>query len=414
MEPGTAEETQLDRAEQLSDALQRLDTFLVTNHFAVLKISQAHDAYASAPLRLHFPKLLKVDGLPVAPAVFSSDLHMLSAVFARLRDDSPCKAPAVSPNPEYRKYWVHPKQIMRVILTCLRYTQVTTARLTAGSPGSSSASGMGAPSVCPVESVYYDNQELESYHSIVAPHVQRSIRITLPEPFLVRVRWYDRNRSALYVSRSCPEAEGAAATGKRLFTGFAVPHKAFPLFLAGGCTTPQFQQEAAGLGARPPSLAAMEAVHSAIAANDLWPLLKTTFMRMSFALPGDRRVALNFDCNVAFQTQWNVAPGHWCSDVPAKESHVHFPYACLEVKTERVAVPPIWLHRLLRSEVCGCACMAEQQERGVLCPCMTNSDDPCTTACMQLRHVPLVFACTGQVGRVLALHIRQLWMPSGR
>ncbi|KAF8068248.1 yippee-like protein [Scenedesmus sp. PABB004] len=276
------------------------------------------------------------------------------------------------------KYWVAPRQVLRLKLALLRHLPLLVygaadpaARGDAGSAAALRAGCAGVTSL--VSSVYFDSPALDVYHTRLARDDGAR---------LVRLRFYGpaRRREGAALA---PERASLAASQVPAFLSGALPggelSKAKEALLREaaaflvewrqarapqGCAAGP-RRAAPGRGAWAHTPAAAPAARPRAAPLIEWrqaPALRTEYLRTAWQRYDSNSVRLSLDEHMLLLRERGAAaaagagarPGDWCApleaaaELPAGDA-VRFPYGVLEVKLQEDAPP--WVAELLDSGV---------------------------------------------------------------
>eukprot|EP00667_Euglena_gracilis_P003061 EG_transcript_3072 len=332
----------LQKANQMGEEFVRLSSFVAINKLGIDKIIKKHDKHAAMLFRDVFPFFLQERAL-LHTHFFDAQILTLSDFFAKLRGEVVDKNIAVGTNFERQsiKYWVHPQDAMTVIMIIIQHLPVYSFK-------PSEAKGeFRRKCISDIKSTYYDNEKLYMYHERMKREEGAS---------LIRIRWYDNKDTDLFVERKIHH-EGwvqDSSTKER----FVLPSRKIDSFIAGEYPVEAFVEDLK----KKPKVNAETVAHQQelftevqrrFAKYDLFPSVRTHYLRMAFQIPGDATVRVSLDLDVEMSTEWLCPAGHWRSERPDGELTYHFPYAIMEVKLQGSGDQiPDWIKDLMNCKFC--------------------------------------------------------------
>jgi SPX domain protein involved in polyphosphate accumulation len=250
------------------------------------------------------------------------------------------------------KYWVHPDNLVPLKLAILRYLPVLVFNPDKEYEPKDSA----------ITSIYFDNEDLELY-------LGRLEKVEGAEA--VRLRWYgDTDSKTIFVERK---------THREDWTGEKSVKSRFPLkehlvnaFLRGEYTVDAEFQQLVKKGKKTQAevdamIQLANEVQYSILTKKLRPVMRSFYNRTAFQLPGDARVRISLDTELALIREDNWDGGirsgdnwrrtdmgidHPFDQVSADDKEL-FKYGVLEVKiqTQYGQQPPEWITKLVKSHL---------------------------------------------------------------
>ncbi|ODV89059.1 hypothetical protein CANCADRAFT_133363 [Tortispora caseinolytica NRRL Y-17796] len=250
------------------------------------------------------------------------------------------------------KYWVHPDNITEVKLIILKHLPVLVFNASKEFEREDSA----------ISSIYFDNADLDLYKG----------RLEKTEGAeAIRLRWYGGMGSdQIFVERKTHREDWTGE--KSVKARFALKEKNVNAFLKGEYTVQQAFEKMRNEGKK--SLKEIEKleqlareVQYRVISKRLKPSVRSFYNRTAFQLPGDARVRISLDTELAMirEDSWDGhrrAGKNWRRmdigvDYPfsqLRDSEItRFPYAILEVKlqTQMGQEPPEWVRDLVASHL---------------------------------------------------------------
>jgi len=353
----------VDRTEEeissIADEINQLANFVRLNYSAFIKLIKKHDKHSGFTLKPMF--MVRLNAKPFYRTNFDELLIRLSRLYEVVRQGGAAElydaggthvAAGGTQNFERQttKYWVHPENVMDLKLYVLRHLPV----LVYNAKDSDQA-------VEPtVSSVYLDNESFDLYQG----------RLEKTEGAeSVRLRWYGSTQNPeIFVERKTHHEDWTGESSIK--ARFPIKEKNVNAFLSGEYTVDQLVSKYRKRGTKSEAeiarleQLAQEIQHSIIT-KDLKPVLRTSYSRMAFQLPGDARVRISLDTELCMIREDNSdqerSGSNWrrpdigtfpFSGVPDSDI-VRFPYAVLEVKlqTKQGTQPPSWIDKLIQSHL---------------------------------------------------------------
>ena len=195
----------LAAAHKVGEEFVRLKSYVAVNRLALDKIVKKHDKHAPLTFKQVFPKFFDTRKL-IDITFFDAQILALSDFYAKLRGENVDKNIAIGTNFERQsiKYWVHPEDMMTVIMIIVQNLPVYSFK-------PEDDSSFKRKCISDIKSTYYDNEQLYMYHTRISREEGAS---------LIRIRWYDDKDETLFVERKIHH-EGWIEDG-RCCNGFCV------------------------------------------------------------------------------------------------------------------------------------------------------------------------------------------------
>ncbi|EKG11292.1 hypothetical protein MPH_11637 [Macrophomina phaseolina MS6] len=355
-----SEETQPGEEERkrvLRDVLKELDTitkevselerYSRINYTGFLKAAKKHDRKRGHSYRVRPLLQVRLAALPFNKEDYSPLLIRLSAMYSFVRQNlegkekremSFSEGPTAGEDFTSYKFWVHPENLLEVKTVILRRLPV----LVYNPKTSKVAEGTQRDPT--ITSIYFDNHRFSLYTSKVGHE---------PNASSLRLRWYGQlGEKPEIVLEKKTIKEGDSSEELR----FPIKEKYIESFIRGeykmeksidklkrtvGEDSPEVQQ----------LQKSVDAIQSFIREQDLQPVLRANYTRTAFQIPGDNRVRISLDTNLALIREDAIDvdrpcrdPDNWHrSDIDSAEMEYpfneirkgeisRFPFALLEIK----------------------------------------------------------------------------------
>ncbi|KIY44049.1 SPX-domain-containing protein [Fistulina hepatica ATCC 64428] len=250
------------------------------------------------------------------------------------------------------KYWVHPDNLVPLKLAILRHLPVLVFDSEKEFEAKDSA----------ITSIYFDNEDLELY-------LGRLEKTEGAEA--IRLRWYgDVDNKTIFVERKTHREDWTGE--KSVKARFPIKEHLVNAFLRGEYTVDAEFQELVKKGKKTQQdvdsmIQLANEVQYSILTRKLQPVMRSFYNRTAFQLPGDARVRISLDTELALirEDDWDgrVRSGNnWRREdvsidfpferVPPEDKEI-FKYGVLEVKlqTQLGQQPPKWVMELVQSHL---------------------------------------------------------------
>lgn len=320
----------------------RLEKYVNLNFMGFVKILKKHDKHLPNPCRAFYTSRLHEQSW--VRGDYSDVMVSMSRIYSKLRKD---KVVEESDDAKQnfvrstRKYWVHTEDISAVKYTVLQHLPVF---LQAGMNGESDSQL--------TTSIYVDNYAMELYKG----RLEKS-----PGAIALRFRWYgSKPAETVYVERKTHREKwmGEMSVKER----FTVKEPQVMELLRG---TFDLNAETVKLRAKNKKeddiaeyqLLATE-IAQAIQSKQLFPTMRTQYMRTAFQIPFDPSVRISLDTNLTMineRTSEILAGERWFRDpnkatIPPQDI-TRFPHAVLEIKLQLQdeSDTPAWVNDLINS-----------------------------------------------------------------
>ncbi|KAK3315292.1 VTC domain-containing protein [Apodospora peruviana] len=258
------------------------------------------------------------------------------------------------------KFWVHPDNLLEVKTYILR-------RLPALVYSEQSAKGLDANEDPTITSLYFDSSNFQLYGDKVDREAEASS---------LRLRWYGQlsTKPDIFLEQKNVHANGTSDERK-----FAIKEKYVKPFLDGEYKMEKSIQKMERQGQRAGDVedlkSTADVIQEFIKAHKLQPVMRANYVRTAFQKPGDDRVRISIDTDIAFIREDTLDRDRPCRDpkewhrtdidisnmsYPFKninQSEVsRFPYAVLEIKLKEDTnnnsrKRPLWIQDLMGSHL---------------------------------------------------------------
>ncbi|KAF9919063.1 vacuolar transporter chaperone [Linnemannia zychae] len=388
---------------KITQDLQDLAHFQRLNYTAFLKIIKKHDKHTKFALRSHFMNF-QLNNFPFHKESFAPLVSRLSTLYSIVRTGSaPAVTKAMSIDSEEDEehahpgciskktsFWVHPDSIMDLKILILKYLPLVIYEPTSALNSShflTDQFGSCLTSESPVSTVYLDNTDFDLYMS-QAEHQDRN------ETF--RLRWYGseqkqiwvEHQQRIYQSKTGPPSStlsslssppGAIFNSSNLEEPIVTKHrfqiksKNIPKLLQGSAKIDKMMEQLRLTGQKSEQEiqdfeASTRIVQSRIKKRGLQPVVQIFFNRTAFQVPGDSRVRITIDTDVAMVREKSLEPSElyerpWtptelrAENYPfpqvAENNIIRFPYAIMQIRTltEPQEELPSWVDSIVQSHL---------------------------------------------------------------
>lgn len=283
--------------EEILEAAKELDKFSRLNFTGFTKIVKKHD-------RLHVKYQVKpllqvrLSALPFHSEDYSPLLYRLSILYTFLGENfgsnstpAGLSSVAAGDNTDYTtyKFWVHPENVMEVKTLILRHLPLLVFGSNSGSRGSQQHAD---PTIT---ALYFDNPSLELYDAKLQKNdVSPSLRL----------RWVGRlsDKPEITLEKKVIDhtATGEFIPDEKL----EIKEKYISRFLNGSYSMEKNIKKMKERGTSETVIEnyekTVENVQSFIAKHDLEPVIRSTYTRTAFQIPGDNRVRAILDSDIVF------------------------------------------------------------------------------------------------------------------
>ncbi|KAI9334814.1 VTC domain-containing protein [Zopfochytrium polystomum] len=336
---------------KVTGEVRELARFAGLNHTAIMKILKKHDKQTGGTLKTDY--MVRLNKKPFFEETYENMILRLSEIWDQVRylhggASTKDKSPGVDAQNIVRKttkYWVHLDNVLEVKLLVLKHLPVLLFK-------------KGVPNDPALNSIYFDNDELDLYHTRMRREEQAQN---------LRFRWYGKRSETdeVWVERKTHHEQW---TGSRsIKERFPIKEKYLNAYLAGEYdirhTTNRLRAEGKK---KPKDIDDMERladeVQQMVLKKKLRPMIRTSYNRTAFQLPADARVRISLDTELCLVREdgptrsganWRRDDsGYPYADLP-RDDVIKFPYAVLEIKlqTQFGQAAPRWALDLAASHL---------------------------------------------------------------
>ncbi|KAK4181102.1 VTC domain-containing protein [Triangularia setosa] len=357
----------------ITNEVKELQKYSNLNYTGFLKIVKKHDRKRGDRYKIRPMMQVNLSNRPFnSEQAYSPLLNKLSYMyFAIRRFEAPDAGDVLPIDPDSQpethngekytahKFWVHPDNLLEVKTYILR-------RLPALVYSEQSAKEVDGQQDPTITSLYFDNSKFQLYSKKVEREAEASS---------LRLRWYGQlsTRPEILLEQKLLHENGTSEERK-----FAIKEKYIKAFLDGEYKMEKSVQKMERKGQKAEDVEEFketaDAIQEFVSDNKLEPLVRANYIRTAFQNPGDDRVRISIDTDIAFIREDTLDRDRPCRDprdwhradidnsnmtYPFKninQSEVsRFPYAVLEIKLKddvnNKRGRPIWIQDLMGSHL---------------------------------------------------------------
>ncbi|KAJ5619612.1 hypothetical protein N7510_003596 [Penicillium lagena] len=355
----------LHELDNITKEVNELEKYSRINFTGFLKAAKKHDRKRGARYRVKPLLQVRLSQLPFNSEDYSPLLHRLSVMYSFVREtlsQAPVQrdlADRVFGQDSYssHKFWVHEDNILEVKTYILRQLPVLIYN-----PGTSKDLDTFAEDPT-ITSLYFDNPHFDLYNQ----KVDRA-----PEAGSLRLRWTGqlKDKPSIFLEKKIVTDDDASREVK-----VQLKEKHVKEFLEGKYRfdkkVHRMEDMGNGESAQAEDLKSnVEELQSFIKENDLQPMLRANYKRTAFQIPGDDRIRISLDTDLALIREDSLDserpcrdPADWhradlddaCLSYPFSTIRtgeiVRFPHALLEIKLRGKAHNAEWVSDLMVSHL---------------------------------------------------------------
>ncbi|KAI9792974.1 MAG: Phosphate metabolism transcription protein [Peltula sp. TS41687] len=336
----------IEELDDITREINRLEQFSRINFTGFLKAAKKHDRKRGAKYRVRPLLEVRLGALPFNSEDYSPLLYRLSNMYSFVRqnlDDAGVRSQSVSDAvPDEvkhlsHKFWIHPDNVLEVKTYILRRLP-----LLVYNPQSSKIAD-GSYDDPTITSLYFD----DSKFSLYTEKVER-----IPHASSLRLRWYGKlndNPEVMFEKKTVIECDDSNTSDIR----FPIKAKYVEPFIKGEY---KMERSLSKIGNNQQQNVnhfqrSVKEIQDFILSSKLQPMVRANYTRTAFQIPGDDRVRISLDTNLALIKEDALSvknpsrpPSFWhrtdiddqgfeypFSAIPASEKNL-FPYALLEIK----------------------------------------------------------------------------------
>ncbi|KAF7128340.1 hypothetical protein CNMCM5793_003070 [Aspergillus hiratsukae] len=356
----------LQELDQIAKEVSELQKYSRINFTGFLKAAKKHDRKRGARYRVRPLLQVRLSQLPFNSEDYSPLVHRLSVMYSFVRQILSEGAVEVGDAGETRfgqdtyssyKFWVHEDNILEVKTYILRRLPVLIYN------PKSSRDFESLPEDPTITSLYFDNPQFDLYNQKVAK---------APEAGSLRLRWTGnlKDTPAIFLEKKIVTSDDHSKEVR-----VQLKEKHVQDFLEGKYTFEKQLHRMEGLNngesAEAESLKKdVEELQSFIRENSLQPMLRANYTRTAFQIPGDDRIRISLDTNLALIREDALDEERPCRDPTdwhrrdiddsgmqypfngIRTGEVNrFPHALLEIKLRGSAHNAEWVNDLMVSHL---------------------------------------------------------------
>ncbi|KAL2185430.1 SPX-domain-containing protein [Thermothelomyces heterothallicus CBS 203.75] len=373
VDPGQLKELE-GELDAITNEIKELQKYSNLNYTGFLKIVKKHDRKRGDRYKMRPMMMLSLSKRPFnSEQAYRPLLNKLSLMYFAIRQQleepgsadgygypvDPDSQPEMHRGERYtaHKFWVHPDNLLEVKTYILR-------RLPALVYSEQSANEVDGQQDPTITSLYFDNPRFDLYLNKVERKTEASS---------LRLRWYGQlsSRPDIFLEQKLVHDNGSSEERK-----FVIKEKYIKPFLDGEYGMEKSVQKMERTGRTADDVAAFkstaDAIRDFVRANKLEPLLRANYKRTAFQKPGDDRVRISIDTDIAFIREDTLDRARPCRDPKSwhradiddgnmtypfaniNQTEVsRFPYAVLEVKLREDGrgKRPSWVEDLMGSHL---------------------------------------------------------------
>ncbi|KAL2021581.1 hypothetical protein VTK56DRAFT_7080 [Thermocarpiscus australiensis] len=363
-------EAELD---EITNELKELRRYSNLNYTGFLKIVKKHDRKRGDRYKIRPLMMVSLSKRPFnSDQAYSPLLNKLSLMYFAIRQqlEEPGAGDAFPADPDStrethngerytaHKFWVHPDNLLEVKTYILR-------RLPALVYSEQSAKELDPGQDPTITSLYFDNAKFQLYSNKVEREGEASS---------LRLRWYGQlsSRPDVFLEQKILHDNGSSEERR-----VAIKEKYIKPFLDGEYKMEKSVQKMERKGHKAEDVeefrSTADAIQEFIRENKLEPVVRANYVRTAFQKPGDDRVRISIDTDVAFIREDTLDRDRPCRDPKdwhrtdidnsnmtypfsnINQSEVsRFPYAVLEIKLKEDSnrsKRPSWIQDLMGSHL---------------------------------------------------------------
>jgi SPX domain protein involved in polyphosphate accumulation/uncharacterized membrane protein YidH (DUF202 family) len=335
----------LAELDQISKETNELEKYSRINYAGFLKAAKKHDRKRGGAYRLRPLLQVRLAALPFNKEDYGPLLFRLSAMYSFARQhldgEDAGKASEIQQGQEDEyvsyKFWVHPENLLEVKTMILRRLPVLVYN-----PQTSKVAEGNTPDPS-ITSIYFDSPAFELYSNKVDKNAGSSLRL----------RWYGKlnNRPEIFVEKKTVD-ENETSNEARFTTKDKYVQKFINDEFHMEKQIKKLEDRAGAESTEAKSMSgSVKEIQDFIKQYNLQPVLRANYTRTAFQIPGDNRVRISLDTDLAFIREDALDSDRPCRDPDTwhrrdidnneleypftsvrKGEIARFPFAVLEVK----------------------------------------------------------------------------------
>ena len=353
----------LGELDRITKEVSELQKYSRINFTGFLKAAKKHDRKRGAQYKIRPLLQVRLSHLPLNSEDYSPLINRLSVMFSFAREilsqdvetGEPAEAHPGRDSYSSYKFWVHMDNYLEVKTHILRRLPVLIYR-----PGNSN--GLKSVEDPTITSLYFDNPRFDLYNKKV---------VNDAESGSLRLRWSGRlnDGPAIFLEKKMIDNEESRDVRLQL------KEKHIQEFLEGkyGFEKKIHRLTEMGQGESQEAQSLkrdVEELQTFVSENNLQPMLRANYTRTAFQIPGDDRIRISLDTNLALIREDSLDldrpcrdPSDWhrtdvddaAMEYPFNSIRTgeisRFPHALLEIKLRGDALVPEWVRELMTSHL---------------------------------------------------------------
>ncbi|WPH04337.1 SPX-domain-containing protein [Acrodontium crateriforme] len=354
----------LSELDQITSETNELEKYSRINYTGFLKAAKKHDRKRGSAYRVRPLLQVRLAALPFNKEDYSPLLYRLSAMYSFVRQNLEVVGERGMSMSEPRtgldeyishKFWVHPENLLEVKTMILRRLPVLvynpqTSRIAEGSQPDPS-----------ITSIYFDNPKFDLYTKKVDHGAATSLRL----------RWYGQlnDKPDIWVEKKTISEDETSHESR-----FMTKEKYIQRFINDQYhmekQIKKLEDRAGSDNAEVKSMSsAVDEIQTFIKEQGLQPMLRANYTRTAFQVPGDDRVRISLDTDLAFIREDSIDerpcrdPESWHrTDIDNNEMTypfssirkgevTRFPFALLEIKERNSGKKAEWVKDIMSSHL---------------------------------------------------------------
>jgi SPX domain protein involved in polyphosphate accumulation len=354
----------LSELDDITKETNELEKYSRINYTGFLKAAKKHDRKRGASYRVRPLLQVRLAALPFNKEDYGPLLYRLSAMYSFVRqhlNGAESRALSMSEMREGReeyishKFWVHPENLLELKTMILRRLPVLVYN-----PQTSKVAEGNQPDPS-ITSIYFDNADFDLY----------STKVDHGEASSLRLRWYGQlaEKPEIWVEKKTVKEDNTSSEQR-----FTTKEKYVQRFIKGEYhMEKQIKkiEERTGLDSEDAKnlKEAVDEIQGFIEEHELQPMLRANYTRTAFQIPGDDRVRISLDTDLAFIREDALDerpcrdPDSWHrTDIDNNRMEFpfssirrgeisRFPFALLEIKVRNTGKKVEWIEDIVTSHL---------------------------------------------------------------
>ncbi|EME48043.1 hypothetical protein DOTSEDRAFT_167584 [Dothistroma septosporum NZE10] len=339
----------LSELDQITKETNELEKYSRINYAGFLKAAKKHDRRRGGSYRVRPLLQVRLSALPFNREDYGPLLFRLSAMYSFVRTrldesgDQPKALEDQQGKEEYtsHKFWVHPENLLEVKTLILRHLPVLVYN-----PQTSKVAEGNQPDPS-ITSIYFDNPAFELYSNKVDKNAGSSLR----------VRWYGQlnAKPQIWVEKKTVSEDNTSSEDR-----FTMKDKYVQRYINDDYhMEKQIQKLEDRAGAESNEAKSFRSsakeIQAFITKYELQPVVRANYTRTAFQVPGDDRVRISLDTDLAFLREDAIDSDRPCRDpetwhrTDIDNSELEYPFSSIrrgEISRFPFAVLEIKLHSM--------------------------------------------------------------------